>query len=102
MNTRPPEFANPTGVAFATDCHRLPTAGSIRAPSSRCLFWLRRSTQRHVDAPLADAQRVRVEVNALGDAVEDGHLEVGVQLLLAREELIEERVQFVPARRAIR
>jgi hypothetical protein len=68
----------------------------------RCLFWLRRSPQRRVDATLADAQRVRAEVNALGDAVEDGHLEVGVQLLLAREELIEERVQFVPARRAMR
>jgi hypothetical protein len=48
----------------------------------RCLFWLRRSPQRHADATLADAQRVRAEVNALGDAVEDGHLEVGVQLLL--------------------
>jgi hypothetical protein len=36
------------------------------------------------------------------DAVEDGHLEVGVQLLLAREELIEERVAFAPARRAMR
>jgi hypothetical protein len=50
----------------------------------------------HVDAPLAGAQSVRVEVNALGDAVEDGHLEVGVQLLLAREELIEERVHLRP------
>ena len=35
-------------------------------------------------------------------AVEDGHLEVGVQLLQAREELIEDRVSFVPARRAMR
>jgi hypothetical protein len=51
---------------------------------------------RWVQATLADAQRVRVEVNALGDAVEDGHLEVGVQLLLAREELIQECVHLCP------
>jgi hypothetical protein len=55
---------------------------------------------RHVDATLADAQRVRAEVNALGDAVEDGHLEVGVQLLLARED--RRARTFVPARRAMR
>jgi dihydrofolate reductase len=37
--------------------------------------------------------------STLSVTVEDGHLEVGVQLLLEREELIEERVHFVPARR---
>jgi hypothetical protein len=81
---------------IATGCNRWLHKGSIL----RCV-WLRRSPQRHVDATLADAQRVRAEVNALGDAVEDGHLEVGVQFLLAREELIGERT-FVPARRAMR
>jgi dihydrofolate reductase len=37
--------------------------------------------------------------STLSVTVEDGHLEVGVQLLLEREELIEKRVHFVPARR---
>ena len=52
--------------------------------------------------PLVDLARVapdlpgRVLASALGDAVEDGRLEVGVQLLLAREELIEERVHPCP------
>jgi hypothetical protein len=71
--------------------------GSVSAPSSVYFSGSRRSPQRHVDAPLADAQSVRVEVNALGDAVEDGHLEVGVQLLLAREESA-----YICARRAMR
>jgi hypothetical protein len=62
-------------LPLATDCHRLRPLGSISAPSSWPLL-AGRSPQRHVDAPLA-AQSVRVEVNALGDAVEAGHLEVG-------------------------
>jgi hypothetical protein len=90
------------GVAFATDCHRLQPLGSIRAPSSV-------ASSGYGGVHTGTSMRQWPTRNAYGprstlsmDAVEDGHFEVGVQLLLAREELIEERVTFAPARRAMR